>query len=708
MHIIKLLIFLKKKILLSIFQTLIREKIVKKLKFVFGLFCLISLITCFTFICHGIEVNGRLSSQSFTVDRGDKLYVSVKYSTWSTYIFSCKITKNGTTVKSTTGGAQTSYVSMDISALSNGTYDLTVSFFAQKQEFYNGQYIVTDYTGTIEKTCTLTVIHTHSYGSWQKLSETHCQRVCKCGVSQHQGHIWDTGTLTLSPTLHTTGTKTYTCTDCNYTRTETTPQLCEYKEWQKYTENQHKRTCNCDEIVEYANHNWNGGVITTPATHLTLGVKSFTCIDCGETKTEDVAKLTAHEYGTWISRVEPGCTNTGALGHYHCICGLDFDENYQALASLVIPALGHYIIQPGTTLVDSITTTNDSTYPYASSLQNGETVWRSTNKANNSTSIFTIRALYDCTLVLQYSVSSESGYDKLIILKNSSTLDTISGSVSWKTKTITLSAGDVVYIKYTKDGSQYNGSDEGYFIISSCTQSTVIALVKTPIDEITPTCTEGVVCSDCSQEIKGALGHDAVPHAAQAASCTEIGWDAYETCSRCDYSTYVEIPIAGHTYGEWQKHSEAQHKRVCACSQAKYGSHAWDNGVITKEQTSCDVSGEKTYTCNDCGETRIEYMLYTVEHTYGDWKVVREATESSYGREERYCTVCGHTDSQTTPKGAAYSVSNKNSNKSNKEKTDNLDGSNGAVVAIVCGSTVAVGGGGVALWWFVFRKKKHI
>ena len=33
-----------------------------------------------------------------------------------------------------------------------------------------------------------------------------------------------------------------------------------------------------------------------------------------------------------------------------------------------------------------------------------------------------------------------------------------------------------------------------------------------------------------------------VQHAAKAPTCTEIGWDAYEACSRCDYTTYVELP----------------------------------------------------------------------------------------------------------------------------------------------------------------------
>ena len=39
-----------------------------------------------------------------------------------------------------------------------------------------------------------------------------------------------------------------------------------------------------------------------------------------------------------------------------------------------------------------------------------------------------------------------------------------------------------------------------------------------------------------------ALKHDLEQHAAKAPTCTEKGWDAYETCSRCDYTTYAELP----------------------------------------------------------------------------------------------------------------------------------------------------------------------
>ena len=46
---------------------------------------------------------------------------------------------------------------------------------------------------------------------------------------------------------------------------------------------------------------------------------------------------------------------------------------------------------------------------------------------------------------------------------------------------------------------------------------------------------------------KDALGHEEVAHDAKAPTCTEKGWDAYVTCSRCDYTTKVEKDALGHT-----------------------------------------------------------------------------------------------------------------------------------------------------------------
>ena len=75
-----------------------------------------------------------------------------------------------------------------------------------------------------------------------------------------------------------------------------------------------------------------------------------------------------------------------------------------------------------------------------------------------------------------------------------------------------------------------------------------------------PVCTaEGYTtykCTKCGEDVIGnivdALNHDLVHHDAKAPTCTEIGWDAYDTCSRCDYTTYVEKPAFDHDFAdEW-------------------------------------------------------------------------------------------------------------------------------------------------------------
>ena len=64
----------------------------------------------------------------------------------------------------------------------------------------------------------------------------------------------------------------------------------------------------------------------------------------------------------------------------------------------------------------------------------------------------------------------------------------------------------------------------------------------------TATCTAKAVCEVCDAEYgdKDPNNHALVQHTAKAPTCTEIGWNAYETCSRCDHTTYAERPALKH------------------------------------------------------------------------------------------------------------------------------------------------------------------
>ena len=146
---------------------------------------------------------------------------------------------------------------------------------------------------------------------------------------------------------------------------------------------------------------------------------------------------------------------------------------------------------------------NDATYPFT--LSGGW--YASSNKKDSTTSVFQLRATYDCTLVLAYKVSSEPSYDKLQVLLNGTTKTTIHGVVSERTITLELKAGDIAAVQYKKDVSRSQNADTGYFRIVSCTQTELDTLERVPAEEVQPTCTEGVVCDTCGETVKAALGH---------------------------------------------------------------------------------------------------------------------------------------------------------------------------------------------------------
>ena len=106
-----------------------------------------------------------------------------------------------------------------------------------------------------------------------------------------------------------------------------------------------------------------------------------------------------------------------------------------------------------------------------------------------------------------------------------------------------------------------------------------------------PTCTEKGTetrtCTRCNaSETRDitSLGHAIVHHAAKTATCTENGWEAYDTCSRCDYTTYEEIAATGHNY----------------------------NAVVTAP--TCTVKGYTTYTCSECGDSYIDNYIDALGH----------------------------------------------------------------------------------------------
>ena len=90
-----------------------------------------------------------------------------------------------------------------------------------------------------------------------------------------------------------------------------------------------------------AAHTWDDGEVTTPATHMTEGVMTYTCTECGETKTETIDKLTEHAFdqetvSEQYLKSEATCTEAAAY-YKSCECG----EASETDTFTVGEALGH-------------------------------------------------------------------------------------------------------------------------------------------------------------------------------------------------------------------------------------------------------------------------------------------------------------------------------------------------------------------------------
>ena len=105
------------------------------------------------------------------------------------------------------------------------------------------------------------------------------------------------------------------------------------------------------------------------------------------------------------------------------------------------------------------------------------------------------------------------------------------------------------------------------------------------------TCSAKAVCEVCGGEYgeKDSNNHALEQHAAKAPTCTEIGWDAYKTCSRCDYTTYAEQPALNHDYQ-----------------------------AVTVEPT-CETDGYTVFTCSRCKDSYTADPTDKLGHQFGAW-----------------------------------------------------------------------------------------
>ena len=195
--------------------------------------------------------------------------------------------------------------------------------------------------------------HSGALGDWQSDENNHWKEYTCCQVPADKApHNWDTGVIKKQPTCTTAGEKTFTCTDCNRTKTETVSATGHSwsKEW-KSDATHHWHDCenaNCDVTKNSAKdgygphsggtancqakavcvtcgtaygdldangHDWGAWAVTTPATTSAAGVETRVCKwNTTHTETRAIPKLTpAPSGGGSSSGSSGGSSSTPAV-----------------------------------------------------------------------------------------------------------------------------------------------------------------------------------------------------------------------------------------------------------------------------------------------------------------------------------------------------------------------------------------------------------
>lgn len=198
-----------------------------------------------------------------------------------------------------------------------------------------------------------------------------------------------------------------------------------------------------------------------------------------------------------------------------------------------------------------------------------------------------------------------------------------------------------------------------------------------------------------TQEETDELGHDIIIDEAVPATCTQTGLTAGEHCSRCDGATVAQTATAALGHDIITTPAVAPTCIFTGLTEGKHCSRcdgatvtqtivaALGHDIITTGEAvapTCTETGlTKGEKCSRCAKATIEQeIIPALGHTWVD--ATLEAPKT--------CSVCAATEG----------------NKLTPPPVD--DGfPAGAIIGIVAGAVAVLGGGGFALYWFVFRKR---
>ena len=137
-----------------------------------------------------------------------------------------------------------------------------------------------------------------------------------------------------------------------------------------------------------------------------------------------------------------------------------------------------------------------------------------------------------------------------------------------------------------------------------------------------------------------ALKHKLVHHDAKAPTCTETGWEEYDTCSRCDYTTKVELLALKHdlvhhdakaptcTEIGWNEYDACQREGCDYTTKVEIPApgHDYTEKVV---KPTCEKVGYTLHTCKKCNDSYKDHQTKTLLHWYGEWTSNGDGTHSA-------------------------------------------------------------------------------
>ena len=435
-------------------------------------------------------------------------------------------------------------------------------------------------------------------------------------------HVWGKGAITTRPTCTTPGVKTYTCSVCQKTKTEEIPAT-----GHQHTEvrNVKEATCkeegytgdtyctDCGEKLSSGEptakkaHDWDEGKVTTEATCKNTGVKTYTCNNCSETKTE-VIPMTDHIWDNGKVTTKPSCITPGVKTYTCTVC--------QETKTEEIPATGHQHTEVRNVKEATCTKEGYTGDTYCTDCGEKLLDGKILPKKDHD---YEIKDHKDATCTEDgYTTSfcKNCGDEKKETIKATGHQHTEVRDAKKATCTKAGYTGDT----YCKDCGEKISSGE------------VIAKLAHTWDEGNITkeadCKEtGVMTYTCHK--CGATKTEDIPRAEHtwdegevttAPTCTKPGVRTY-TCSVCKATRTEAIKATGHL------HTEIRNKKDASCTENGYTGDTYckDCEELLKKGETVDALGHQwketkrvepsytedgqiIYTCNRCGEQKAETL----------------------------------------------------------------------------------------------------